>query len=445
MHKKLNLFGGWFGLPGKRRAKKSGRSAGTARRLPQIEPLEKRWLLSVVTWTGGGADNQFGTAANWSTGTVPTGNDNVVIPADAGTLLVVGAAAVTSLEIQGDGVTLQGGTGASIAVSGGNIIVDSGTAVIAVALAGCNGLSKQGAGTLELSAPNSYSGDTTVNAGSLVLDSGVSLSDGNGLSVAAGTTLALGNLNGGTPVFSRALPARFAPDATPDLSTAGVVYANGGVIVTADDLGLGTTRTYDNRQNPTQSGGLGSGWTLDGQPYVAANSNRAAVVLGPTQSYWFSNNAPLFTPLDGAKETLTADTADHLLDFAMPDGTVYTFNDFSYSDALAGQFVARYSPGGGIERVTATADDGQIAAIRWQVSASAAPYQAEIFSYDTAAQDPANVGRLESIVLQGYDGTSLVNTREVSYAYYNGTADPSNGVAGDLESATEQFWDPTLN
>ena len=125
--------------------------------------------------------------------------------------------------------------------------------------------------------------------------------------------------------------------------------------MTADNLGLGTTRTYDSRQNLTQSGGLGSGWTLDDQPYVAANSNLTAVVFGPTQSYWFSNNGPSFTPLDGAKETLTADTADHLLDFAMPDGTVYTFNDFSYSDARAGQFAARYSPGGGIERVTATA------------------------------------------------------------------------------------------
>ncbi|MGA2502229.1 MAG: hypothetical protein ABSH20_31180, partial [Tepidisphaeraceae bacterium] len=37
------------------------------------------------------------------------------------------------------------------------------------------------------------------------------------------------------------------------------------------------------------------------------------------------------------------------------------------------------------------------------------------------------------------------NTREVTYGYYNGVQNSGNGRAGDLESATEQFWDPTLN
>ena len=69
------------------------------------------------------------------------------------------------------------------------------------------------------------------------------------------------------------------------------------------------------------------------------------------------------------------------------------------------------------------------------------PYQVESFSYYTPSQDPNNAGRLESIVLQGYDTTlgSLVNTRMVTYSYYGGS-NIANGLTGDLESAQEQVW-----
>lgn len=44
-----------------------------------LEPLETRNLLSVVTWTGGGGNDLWSNAANWSSGALPTAADGVII------------------------------------------------------------------------------------------------------------------------------------------------------------------------------------------------------------------------------------------------------------------------------------------------------------------------------------------------------------------------------
>ena len=46
---------------------------------PRIEWMEPRTLLSAVTWTGGGGDNNWDTPANWSTDSVPASADDVTI------------------------------------------------------------------------------------------------------------------------------------------------------------------------------------------------------------------------------------------------------------------------------------------------------------------------------------------------------------------------------
>ena len=213
------------------------------------------------------------------------------------------------------------------------------------------------------------------------------------------------------------------------------------MLVTANDLGLGTTRTYDNLLGAA-TGGIGR-WMLGDQPYVVSENGTLRVVFSPTQSYWFSPNGSSFTPLYGAKESLSADTSDRLLIFKELDGTVDTFWDLSFGDAKAGELVSRNQPDGSVQAVTATDSDAgnQVSAMQWQVSASAAPYQTETLAYYDAVQDPANVGRLETITLSGYNGTALVAARSVTYAYYNGVTHAAYGGAGDLESATEYVYD----
>ena len=48
-------------------------------RRPHLETLETRALLAAVTWTGGAGDNNWDTAANWSTDSVPASADDVTI------------------------------------------------------------------------------------------------------------------------------------------------------------------------------------------------------------------------------------------------------------------------------------------------------------------------------------------------------------------------------
>ena len=73
-----------------------------------------------------------------------------------------------------------GANGATFDTNGNNVVLGS-------ALTGPGSLTKQGAGTLSLAGPNSYSGGTTVNAGILRLASGASLAAGSALTLNGGT------------------------------------------------------------------------------------------------------------------------------------------------------------------------------------------------------------------------------------------------------------------
>ena len=279
---------------------------------------------------------------------MPTSTDDVVIPGNSGTVQIPGRAAANSLELA-NGTTLQGNTTDSLTITSGVITVDSGMPVAAVDLAGSNGLTTDGA-TLVATGADTYSGPTQVN-GTLIVTTAAALPAGTSLGVGAG-----GNVDfdpaalTSPPAFQpRPWPAIDSPDQTPAVSAAGVVYATGQSTASADDLGIGTTRLYSRSM----------GWMLADQPYVVSGPTTAVVVFSPTQSYWFSTDGTSYTPMYGGKETLAADTADHLLDLTMPDGSLYTFDDFSYQDAMAGQFVGCYSPNGNIEIATAGAPRGK--------------------------------------------------------------------------------------
>ena len=258
------FFGGLFGWGGKRRRKKAGKSSPKGGRRPRIEHLESRQLLS-VTWTGGAGDGQFNTPGNWSANLVPGASDDVVIPANAGTINLANSVTVNSIEFVGN-ATLQASSAAvNLTMNSGVIQVDSGTACVSVAIVG--GLIEQGPGTLNLSGANSYSSGTTVTTGTLVASSAGAIPQGSSLTVGAELSFGGPSPSPGNPPFQRQAPDILAPDATPDISSADVVYANGSSLLSASDLGLGTTRSYSSYGGQLaplkRSGGLGFGLVAD--------------------------------------------------------------------------------------------------------------------------------------------------------------------------------------
>ena len=120
-------------------------------------------------------------------------NDTAVFSGTAGNVVLAGALNAGSLVFQSSGYLLSGGTltlggSATIDVTGLNFArIDS-------TLAGTSGLLKTGNGTLNLGTSNSYSGDTTINAGVVEVYKDQSLGTGGGDIILDGGTLrALGN------------------------------------------------------------------------------------------------------------------------------------------------------------------------------------------------------------------------------------------------------------
>ena len=140
------------------------------------------WSASAVNWTPGYAWFQGVDAVFGSTG--------------ARTVNVDGSLTVRNITFNADGYTITDtGTSGTITLNGSSISVGTGFfASISDSLAGSNGLTKEGEGTLILSASNSYTGTTTVNKGTLRLTTAY-LSDTSKVSIATGAAL---NLTHGT-------------------------------------------------------------------------------------------------------------------------------------------------------------------------------------------------------------------------------------------------------
>jgi autotransporter-associated beta strand protein len=163
------------------------------------------------TWTNllGGS---WAAAANWGAGTIANGSANT---ADFSTL-TLGAARTVTLDgartignlTFGDlgntyGWTLNTGTAGplTLAVSSGSptITVNGQTNTIGLVLAGTGGMTKSGNGMLNLSGANSYTGTTTVSAGTLTIAQGGSIASGSAISIGPAGTLTYANTPGTTP------------------------------------------------------------------------------------------------------------------------------------------------------------------------------------------------------------------------------------------------------
>src|SRR5438876_10075696 len=163
-------------------------------------------LAQTVTWSGAQNAN-WSIGNNWVGGVAPTGTgaENLVFPNGAANLLTnnnMNNAAFNSITIKGSGYTLSnkaitlgaGGLADSSAAGTNTIsfavsfaatravtVSNAGTTLtISGVISGAGGFTKSGAGTVVLSAANTYSGVTTINAGvvAIAADAGLGSAPG---------------------------------------------------------------------------------------------------------------------------------------------------------------------------------------------------------------------------------------------------------------------------
>ena len=219
------------------------------------------------TWSGGGNDNNWSTAANWSSaftndssltfaGTTRTSNSNDMLTSVGSITFANGAGGFilsgSSLFISG-GVTNNSANtqtinlnltlsapqqfnaasgnlkiGGTIA-NGGNSLTVTGSSntTITGSVSGAGALVMSGSGTLTLTNSNSYSGGSTVNNGTLVVANVNGLGTG-GLSVGSGAAAKLSTGTAARPVVvpSVSINGNASPTGTLDISTSKMVITN---------------------------------------------------------------------------------------------------------------------------------------------------------------------------------------------------------------------------
>jgi trimeric autotransporter adhesin len=232
------------------RGRCSGRRSrpGAARRRgrhPHLELLETRITPSTMTWTGA-TSNDWMTAGNWSSDTVPQANDNLVFPPaptssnfdavnsfPANTQFNMITIESSAYSLSGNPIDVatevaatysSGSSNDAIATDliGGTVsVATGGTLNMEGAISGSAGLSLSGGGTLDLSGTNNYSGQTLVSGATLLVDgttgmvqdSGVLGGDGTVGNVSSvGGTISPGD--GGSPVVLNTGSLTLDPNST---------------------------------------------------------------------------------------------------------------------------------------------------------------------------------------------------------------------------------------
>ena len=115
----------------------------------QVEPLERRQLLSTVTWTGTAGDGKWATGGNWSGGTgtggLPGAGQDVVIPsgfatitASTGTLAINSLSSASPLSFTAGTLSIAAASSltAPLAISAGQINFNAATSTAAIAESG---------------------------------------------------------------------------------------------------------------------------------------------------------------------------------------------------------------------------------------------------------------------------------------------------------------------
>ena len=200
---------GWFLFAWNRLTHVRRRQKGLVFTRPRLEWLEDRVAPAANFWQGT-AGGSWSVAANWSLGHTPIASDTLTFDTVAPHTNTNSVDNIANLTVAG--VNFTGGFSGQIDLSGNNLTVtdltgtsgtitsSSGTPTLRVGptgsdtfggvLAGKLSLTKAGTGTLTLSANNTYTGTTTINGGTLELQSaGVYTYSGGTIFINNGSTL----------------------------------------------------------------------------------------------------------------------------------------------------------------------------------------------------------------------------------------------------------------
>jgi autotransporter-associated beta strand protein len=312
-------------------------------------------VVATRTWDGGGADNNWMTAANWVGDVAPLPGDNLVFagavrttnnnnfpmntPFNSITFMVGGFtlngnAVVLAATGMGTGITNTAGnntinlplnvmtnpqtitsTAGALTIAGavGNggqllTVTGAGNTTISGAISGAGGLTKEGAGTLTLSGTNTYTGATTVNAGTVSLAGGMAIADAGAvvLANAAGATLSLSNSNetigslaGGGAMGGNVTLGTFTLSAggnNTDTTYAGVISGSGGLTKQGTGtLTLTGTNTYTGATTIGAGTLLVNGSTAAGSA-VAVNMGGTLGGTGTANGAVTVNNGGMLSP-----------------------------------------------------------------------------------------------------------------------------------------------------
>ncbi|MEI8288408.1 MAG: autotransporter-associated beta strand repeat-containing protein [Verrucomicrobiota bacterium] len=224
----------------------------------------KASTAGALSWAAGNGYWDINTSANWQndgvTGFYYQDGKNVILDdsaSGASPVLVTNAMTVSPAS-----VTVNA-TNKSYTISGSSI-------------AGSGSLTKNGAGSLTIYCANTYAGDTTVSAGTLVIGSGGAINSPNAtLNVGPDVNKAASTLAGGGAIAVKTL---LATNVACGGATNSIFNFSGGMLATSNSNGLAASILLTSNASLT----MNSSWNLNGGTNilsnVATNQNAAAVV-----------------------------------------------------------------------------------------------------------------------------------------------------------------------
>nr|MBA3936178.1 autotransporter-associated beta strand repeat-containing protein [Planctomycetota bacterium] len=257
-------------------------------------------------WDGGGADNNWTTAANWDFDLAPIAGDDlqfagatrltpnndftaatsfasITFNSGASAFTVGGNAITLAGAVTNSGTTLQTLNLALAVAATRTVDAASGNLALGGVVSGVGGLTKAGTSVLTLSGVNTYTGATTVSAGTLTNGAAGVIADTSAVTVASGATWNLANFNetvgslaGAGSITLGSATLTCGGDAT-STTLSGVISGTGAVTKAgAGTMTLSGVNTY------TGATTLSVGTLSNGAAGVIADTSAVTVASGAT-------------------------------------------------------------------------------------------------------------------------------------------------------------------